>query len=144
MGEEAAIHHSESEMTTAGSTGKENKMKVDDRQINYQISPKMRLPAHATKIRRPSRPSPGKPGCRIAGAQRGLAARNQNDMGRFPRPLGEGWTATGVFTIPQSGSGPGEGVIKNLAEKTRNYGLAAQGTERQRRGKKYQRHSVSY
>jgi hypothetical protein len=41
-------------------------------------------------------------------------------------PLGEGWTAAGAFTIPQSGSGPGEGAIKNLAKKTRNYGLAMQ------------------
>jgi hypothetical protein len=33
--------------------------------------------------------------------------------GFFPRLLGGGWTATGVFSIPRSGSGPGEGVIKS-------------------------------
>jgi hypothetical protein len=45
MTEEAATINTGSEMTTPGDTEKENKikMKMGDRQINYQVNPKLRL-----------------------------------------------------------------------------------------------------
>jgi hypothetical protein len=43
MTEEAATIKTESEKTTLGNTEKANKMNMGDRQINYQINPKMRL-----------------------------------------------------------------------------------------------------
>jgi hypothetical protein len=43
MTEEAATINTESEMTTLGNTEKENKMNMGDRQINYQVNPKLRL-----------------------------------------------------------------------------------------------------
>jgi hypothetical protein len=111
MTEEAAIRNSKGEKTIQANTEKETKMKMGDHQINHPIKTKTRLPLA---------PQPGR---RMPGAQRGHG-RNQNDMGCFPRPLGGGWTAAGGFT---SRRGPGEGVLKNLAQKTRNYGLAMQG-----------------
>jgi hypothetical protein len=88
MTEQAATIKTESEKTTPGVTGKENKMNRGDRQINHQINPKMRLPLALQKFaahRAPARVSPGAAARRSAGD--GPWAGEKNKGQKIPGPV---------------------------------------------------------